>query len=213
MMKIIRLNIGKPKISTYKSKEFLTGIGKKSISEALLLKDQFVGDGVANPSFHGGTDRAVCFYPYEHYKLWEEEFNKILSIPAFGENLTVSGMLEKDICIGDIFQIGDTIVQITQGRVPCSTISKYNSLDSLLKRTVDTCYTGYFARVLKEGMIREDSSIKLIKRHPMQVSVFDTMNALFFGDHVQSMEKIIEVPELADAMRKSFVKKLNKLKV
>ena len=90
---------------------------------------------------------------------------------------------------------------------------KYNSLDSLLKRTVDTCYTGYFARVLKEGMIREDSSIKLIKRHPMQVSVFDTMNALFFGDHVQSMEKIIEVPELADAMRKSFVKKLNKLKV
>ena len=122
-MKIIRLNIGKPKISTYKSKEFLTGIGKKSISEALLLKDQFVGDGVANPAFHGGPDRAVCFYPYEHYKQWEEEFNKILSIPAFGENLTVSGMLEKDICIGDIFQIGDTIVQITQGRVPCSTIS------------------------------------------------------------------------------------------
>ncbi|MCM3236682.1 MOSC domain-containing protein [Heyndrickxia oleronia] len=213
MMKIIRLNIGKPKISSYKSKEFLTGIGKESISEALLLKDQFVGDGVANPAFHGGPDRAVCFYPYEHYKQWEEEFNKTLSIPAFGENLTVSGMLEKDICIGDIFQIGDTIVQITQGRVPCSTISKYNSLDSLLKRTVDTCYTGYFARVLKEGMIREDSSIKLIKRHPMQVSVYDTMNALFFGDHVQSMEKIIEVPELADAMRNSFLKKLNKLKV
>lgn len=210
-MRIISLNIGKPQSITYKNKEFITGIGKKTVQRMVLKVDKIEGDGVANLEFHGGPDRAVCFYPYEHYKQWENEFSTKLSIPSFGENLTVSGMLEKNIFIGDIIQIGEAIVQITQGRIPCSTISKFNGLDSLLKRTVETCYTGYFARVLKEGNIDVDSKIILIDRHPLEISVFHTMHSYFHQNKAEVLQSIVEINELASAMKEKFLKKINKI--
>ncbi|MGE8206402.1 MOSC domain-containing protein [Heyndrickxia sp. NPDC080065] len=211
-MKIISLNIGQPQVSIYKNKEYVTGIGKSSKNEVMLFKDRFEGDGVANPTFHGGPDRAVCFYPFEHYEQWEKEFNTQLSIPAFGENLTIEGMLEKDVCIGDIIQIGDAVVQISQGRIPCSTISKFNGIDLFLKRTIDTCYSGYFARVLKEGIIRENSEIILIDRHPMAVSVFESMFTYFHQNSIESIQKVVQIPELAPAMKEKLEKKITKLK-
>lgn len=209
-MKIISLNIGKPKTSLYNNKEYISGIGKHRVKNVLLTKEQFVGDDVANPQFHGGPDRSVCFYPYEHYEQWEQEFDTSLMVPAFGENLTVNGMLEKDVCIGDIFQIGGAVVQITQGRIPCSTISKYNHIDPLLKRTIETCYTGYFARVLNEGVIMDNSEIVLIDKHPLQINVFHTMYTYFHSNDTDSIQQIIEVNELASDMKNKFIKKLKK---
>ncbi|MGE6259605.1 MOSC domain-containing protein [Heyndrickxia sporothermodurans] len=208
-MRIISLNIGKPKLILCKEKEFVSGISKKSIQKARLNSNCFDDDDVANLNFHGGPDRAVCFYPYEHYQLWENESGLKLSIPAFGENLTVSGMLEKNVCIGDIYQIGEAVIQITQGRIPCSTISKFNSNNELLKKLIETCYTGYFARVLKEGMINAESEIVLIDRHPLKISVFETMNTLFHqNNNIESIRKILQIEELALVMKEKFNNKL-----
>ncbi|GIN88354.1 hypothetical protein J6TS2_47400 [Heyndrickxia sporothermodurans] len=109
-MRLISLNIGKPKSIICKEKEFISEIGKKSIQKARLKFNCLDDDNVANLNFHGGPDRAVCFYPYEHYQLWENECGLKLSIPAFGENLTITGMLEKNVCIGDSYQIGEAMV-------------------------------------------------------------------------------------------------------
>ena len=118
-----------------------------------------------------GSDRAVCVYPYEHYLLWEKEFKNPLPSSAFGENLTVTNMLEKDVYIGDIFRLGDAVIQITQGRIPCSTITKRTNNPSLLKRMVQTGFTGYLCRVIEEGIVRKDSKITLVESHPKQVSI------------------------------------------
>ncbi|UZM99128.1 MOSC domain-containing protein [Lysinibacillus sp. MHQ-1] len=120
---------------------------------------------------HGGPDRAVCLYPAEHYIQWEQELGKPLPTAAFGENLTVTNMLEADTCIGDIYKIGDAVIQITQGRVPCSTIDKYTESNTLLKRMIETGYTGFLGRVLEEGTICASSNIELVEKHPAQVSV------------------------------------------
>ena len=151
--KVIELknfSIGLPqKMKCGNDKEIETGICKQTIDEAFLTKEGFRGDGVADLRYHGGPDRAVCVYPYEHYLLWEKEFKKPLPSSTFGENLTVTNMLEKDIFIGDIFFLGNAVIQVTQGRIPCSTITKRTNNPSLLKRMVQTGFTGYLCRVLE----------------------------------------------------------------
>jgi MOSC domain-containing protein YiiM len=210
-MKIISLNTGMPKETSFKQKVYRTGIDKRPTQKVLLSKHGFAGDGVANTDFHGGPDRAVCFYAYEHYMEWEQEFNQSFPIPSFGENLTVIGMSEKNICIGDIIQIGDAVVQITQGRIPCSTISQHNHIDLLLKRIINTCHTGYFARVLKEGYIQQDSQMMIVNRHPLEVDVHFTIETFFHQPEKNRIEQILKVTELAEVMRDKFTKKLLKL--
>ncbi len=135
--------------------EINTGIRKETVEEAFLTREGFRGDSVANLRFHGGPDRAVCVYPYEHYSRWAEEFERPLPASAFGENLTVSNMLEADVHIGDTFQLGEAVIQITQSRIPCSTITKRTNHPLLLKRMVETGFTGYLCRVLVEGKLDE----------------------------------------------------------
>lgn len=211
-MEIKSLNIGLPKIQNFQQRQYRTAIDKKPIQKGWLTKNGFVNDGVANTDFHGGEDRAVCFYVFEHYKEWEKEFNRDLPLPSFGENLTVAGMDEKSVCIGDIFQIGDSVVQITQGRIPCATISQHNNVDVFLKRVIETCKTGYFARVLQEGMITNESKIILLKRHLLKISVHFTIDTFFHCMEEERIEKILQVKELANVMRNKLTKRLLKLK-
>lgn len=200
MMKLENFSIGKPKEMRYGNEmEIVTGICKETVEEAFLTVDGFHGDGVADLRHHGGLDRAVCVYPHEHYALWEEEFGESLPQSTFGENLTVSNMLEQDIYIGDIFQIGEAVIQVTQSRIPCSTITKRTGLPLILKRMIETGYTGYLCRVLEEGMIRHDSKIMLLKTDPARISVLFT-NEVYFHQaktNLDAVKRIVAVDALA----------------
>ncbi|MFC7391438.1 MOSC domain-containing protein [Scopulibacillus cellulosilyticus] len=212
-IELINLSVGLPKTMTYDdSKEMETGICKETVDEVFLSKEGFKGDGVADLKHHGGPDRAVCVYPYEHYSFWEEEFNVPFPSSSFGENLTVSNMLERDVCIGDIYQVGDAVIQVTQGRIPCSTISKRMNLPSLLNRIVEEGYTGYLCRVIKEGTIRYDSDIMLLESHPNQVTVLFS-NQIYFHhpEDVEGIKKILAVEELANVWREKLLKRLEKI--
>ena len=160
----------------------------------------------------GVPDRAVCVYPYEHYLLWEKEFNHTFPSSTFGENLTVTNMLEKDVYIGDIFRIGEAVIQITQGRIPCSTITKRTNNPSLLKRMVQTGFTGYLCRVLEEGIVRKDSKITLVESHPKQVTILYA-NEIYFHDqkNVEGIKKVLGVQEMANEWQELLVNRLNKL--
>lgn len=162
--KIKGLHIGEPKLESLSGRSMITAMDKQAVQKIHLSRKGFNGDGVGDLRHHGGSDRAVCFYPDEHYIQWEQEFGKVLKRPAFGENLTVSGMKESEVYFGDIYQIGTSIVEICQGRIPCATISHFNEVPAFLKRTVETGYTGYFARVIEEGTIERESTILLKER-------------------------------------------------
>lgn len=209
MREIIALSIGKPKKHSWKNNEEISGIGKERINSAFLTKEGFLGDGVANTDFHGGPDRAVCLYPYEHYGMWEKEFKKTFSPPSFGENICAGNMLEKDVFIGDTFSLGESVIQITQGRIPCSTISKHNGEDRLLGRIVETCFTGYFFRVLKEGTVTGDSVLRLEGRKQEKVSVLQG-NFIMFHDrkNLKAIEELLQIEALADVWREKLEKAL-----
>jgi len=207
--KIINLAVGKPKEYNWNNKKELSGIGKSAVQAFEVKKPSIVGDDVANHKFHGGPDRVVCLYPFEHYTYWEEVFQKKLILPAFGENITATGMTEEQVCIGDIYKIGDTILQITQGRVPCVTISNYNKEKQLLKKVIETTLTGYFFRVLEEGNIKFDSEISLVEKHSKKISVSFATQILFHQKQDRaSIEKILTVDALAEDWRNRFLKLL-----
>ncbi len=207
--KIIHLAVGKPKEYDWNRKKEFSAIGKSFVQVVELKKYGFIGDDVANHKFHGGIDRAVCLYPFEHYSYWEDMFNKKLNPPAFGENITATGMLEEQVYIGDIYRIGETVIQVTQGRVPCATISNYNEEKSFLKKVIETSLTGYFFKVIEEGIINSNSEIELVERDKNQISVFFATKVLFHQKTDKAaIEKILEVEALAEDWRKRFLKLL-----
>ncbi|MED3963364.1 MOSC domain-containing protein [Niallia taxi] len=208
---IITLSVGKPKIFDWNGKQVSSSIGKTIVDQCFLTFDSFTGDGVANEDFHGGKERAVCFYPYEHYADWEKQFNVKLDPPVFGENICGTGWLEKDTYIGDVFSIGDAIVQVTQGRIPCNTISKYNSVPTFLSRIVETCYTGYFMKVLKEGEIESSSQIVLLERKQEDISVWDATKVMLLDrKNKAEVERMLKLEDLAEDWTSRFQKALQK---
>jgi MOSC domain-containing protein YiiM len=200
---IIYLSKGMPKTKIYKDEAYESGIWKERCNELSVGFNQINGDQVANPEYHGGSERVVCVYPFEHYAHWESFFGQPLTPSAFGENLTPTGMKEDQVCIGDVFQVGEAILQVSQGRYPCSTINKRNNNNLLLKKIVATGYTGYFFRVLEEGKITADSQINKLVSHPEQITV-SSIHHLYFHNpspSVEVIEKIVGIEELAHQWR------------
>jgi MOSC domain-containing protein YiiM len=199
---LINLSIGKPKTMEWSGGAMETGIRKQPVEYTYLSKSGFQGDEVANLIHHGGPERAVCIYPFEHYHKWENEYSLTLCLPSFGENITAAGIAEDRIFIGDILQIGEAVVQVSQGRIPCDTISKSNGVASLLRRIVETGFTGYFCRVLQEGVVRKNSQISLLERHPLGVTVLYA-NHIYFQDRNNkgAIERILGVDALAAVWR------------
>ncbi len=209
---IYTLAVGMPKELDYsKGRSMITGIAKRKVHEVYLATRGFEGDDVADKKHHGGPDRAVCLYPAEHYEQWEKELGKALPAAAFGENLTVTNMLEADVCIGDIYKIGDAVIQITQGRIPCSTIDKYTKADTLLKRLIETGYTGFLARVLSEGTICADSEIEIVERHPARISVLHCNEVYFENNNALAMKRIQAVDALAMDWKQKLEKRIQLL--
>lgn len=209
---IYTLAIGMPKELHYgDGRSMVTGIAKQQVPNVYLASRGFEGDDVADKKHHGGPDRAICLYPLEHYAQWQQELGKTLPTAAFGENLTVTNMLEVDVYIGDIYKIGDAVIQITQGRVPCSTIDKYTEATTLLKRLIETGYTGYLGRVLEEGTIYADSPIELIEKDSAGISVLYCNEVYFQNKDADAMQRILAVEALADEWKQKLEKRIQVL--
>lgn len=208
--KIISINIGKPIEVQFNNKEISTGIFKTPSDEPLFLTlVNFEGDGQADLVHHGGREKAVCVYPYEHYPYWEKELGRELEYSAFGENLTTQGLLEAEICIGDIFQLGEAVVQVSQPRQPCFKLSvKYGAPDMPLK-VQETGYTGFYFRVLQEGLVSKSDSLIRTSCHPKGITV-SYANHIMHRDKndTEGIKKILEVEGLSASWRKTFVKRL-----
>lgn len=210
---IMNFAIGKPEKMAYgEGREMLTAIRKLPVQEAYLAKESFRGDGVADKKHHGGPDRAVCIYPFEHYALWEKRFGQHLPASAFGENLTVSHMLEEDVFIGDVFRIGEAVIQVTQGRVPCQTIDRRMDMTPLMKAMVKTGFTGYMCRVVEEGLIRADSEIQLVSRGNGEVTVLYANDVNFHQPrNAEAIRRVLQAEALAPEWQEWLEKKLLKL--
>jgi MOSC domain-containing protein YiiM len=206
-MSVMLLSIGLPKKEIFHGKEWMTGICKKPADGSrLLTRHGFEGDGVGDLKHHGGDDKAVCVYSIEHYPYWEEVFGITMPQSAFGENLSVLGMREEDVCIGDVYRIGTAEVQVSQPRQPCRTLAARYGRDDLVKLVVDSGRTGWYFKVVSEGRIQTGDWVTLLKREARGVSVAFA-NQIYHHNRKDSegIEKVLSVPALSASWRMSFL--------
>ena len=125
------------------------------------------GDRQADPKHHGGPDRAVMAYSAAHYPGWRAELYLQLPHGAFGENFTVGGMDEATVCLGDAYEVGGAVVQVTQPRIPCWKIARRWQVKDLSARVQRSGRTGWYLRVLREGEVAPGDEMRLVARpHP-----------------------------------------------
>jgi MOSC domain-containing protein YiiM len=125
------------------------------------------GDRQADLSVHGGPDMAVLCYALDHYPAWRRELGLPAGPGGFGENFTISGQEERSVCIGDVYEVGEALVQVSQPRGPCWKISERWERPELLRRVEESGRHGWYLRVLREGMVEAGLDLRLMERpHP-----------------------------------------------
>lgn len=209
-MQLMSLNIGMPVEMEYQGKPVSTGIYKKAVEGRVYLSStQLDGDGQADLVNHGGPDKAVCVYCAEHYPMWEEKLHRKLPSGTFGENFTVIGLEETRVHIGDVFELGGALLQVSQPRQPCYKLGKKLETAELPLWVQQTGQTGYYFRVLREGHVAAGQSFRLVERHPAGITVAEA-NRLKYHDKsdLSGIRALLEVEALSDSWRESFQKRL-----
>lgn len=210
--KIRSLNIGKIEQLTYGDKIMSTAIRKQPVHDNIYLtKTGLLGDEQAYKG-HGGIDKALCLYSYNHYPYWQDKLNVQIDHALFGENITVYGMLEDMVHVGDLFQFGEAVIQITEPRTPCSKLATRYDYKSLPIDMQQNGFTGFYCRVLQEGNVSISSDLKLIKYHPQKISIAQ-INSLKFQDKTNKelLEQILSVDEISAELREHLVRQYGKL--
>jgi MOSC domain-containing protein YiiM/ferredoxin-NADP reductase len=183
--KVASLNVGEPRLVSYRGTSFRTGILKTPIDAPLTLKRlNFTGDGQADLSAHGGIDKAVYCYPLEHYAFWRREIGRAaLPMGQFGENVTTEGLLENELRIGDILRMGTALLQVSEPRIPCyKLVMHMNAGSDFSVRFLAANRSGFYCRVLEEGIVAPSDPITLISRDLSSPAVSEVVAATQFAD-------------------------------
>ena len=208
-MKIISINVGTPEPQVAWGNLVSTAGYKKPALSAMLRFTNLDGDRQADLKNHGGRDKAVCIYSFDHYAHWESVLRRKFQPGAFSENFTISGLRESEVRLGDTFRAGEALVQISQPRVPCTKLTSKFGNQELAGLIHATSFSGFYVRVLQEGMVKVGDVFELVTRHPAGVTVEFANQVLYHQrDDLDSLRRVLDVPELSEAWRKTLTRRL-----
>ncbi len=164
------------------------------------------GDEQADTRHHGGPEKALHHYCFDHYAVWREELPSARQIleaaPAFGENISAPGFSEADVCVGDVFEAGSVTLQVSQGRQPCWKLNTRFGVPDMAKRVQQTGRTGWYYRILKPGTIEPGCALKLIDRPQPDWTIAGIAKLLYHRPEAfAELEALAEVSELAEGWR------------
>jgi len=213
--KVLSVQIGKIKIikdESMKEKQWETGSFKKPVSSQIDVTTMGVkGDEISDLIHHGGIHKAVFANSYLNYPTWSEFLNKEnLEFGSLGENITFSHIKEEDVCIGDIHQIGEVILEVSQPRQPCWKLSKMHNTDNVKEHIYETNRTGWYYRVVQEGTISKDDSVVLVRRIKDAISIYHANEILKEPSKYEKKAKqLINLDVLSQAFKDSLIKRYN----
>ena len=173
-MKVISISVALPRAVNVHGKQIETGISKIPVSGPIVVsKLNLEGDGQADLSVHGGLDKAVYLYSWDNILHWKKALQRDDLRPgSFGENLTVEGLGENEVAIGDEFAIGTARFVVTQPRLPCFKLALALETPSITKTFLESGRTGFYLRVLQEGTLQAGDPINpLPSREPVKVTI------------------------------------------
>lgn len=198
-MKIVSINVGRPREVLWKGMTVQTGIFKEPVDGPVRIEQlNLAGNAQADLTVHGGKDKAVYAYRAEHYEYWRRELpDTAFSLGMFGENLTTEGLSEESLFIGDQLKVGEAVLTVTQPRVPCYKLGLRFGRDDIIKRFLCSGRSGFYFAVVEPGDVRAGNEIEIIERDKNGVSVAD-INRLFVGqtDDPELRERAMKIDAL-----------------
>ena len=188
-----------------------TGFFKLPVTDPVWLgTTNLKGDAQADLKNHGGPEKAVNVYPLEHYSYWQQVLGAPgLSCGSFGENFTTEGLLETEVCLGDIFEVGEALVQVSQPRQPCWKLARRWRRKDLALRVQESGRTGWYFRVLREGTIQAGSRLMLVERPCPEWTVASANDVMHRRtDDVHAAQRLAVCPVLAVRWRETLTKRV-----
>jgi len=212
MAKLLSVNVGVPKNVAWNGRTVYTGVWKAPVDGPRMVRRLNVeGDGQGDLGGHGGENRAVLVYQLASYRHWAAELRRDDLTPgAFGENFTVDGLPDDEVCIGDRYRIGQAVVEVTQPRVTCYRVGMRIEEPRMPALLVSHRRPGFYCRVLTEGEVEAGQDIVQISTGPEQVTVAEIDALLYLADHPRdALERALRIPALSPGWKGSLQNLLN----
>jgi MOSC domain-containing protein YiiM/ferredoxin-NADP reductase len=207
MARLLSLNVGLPRDIPWRGRTVRTAIWKEPVQGRRRVKRLNVeGDAQADLRGHGGEQRAVFVYQIESYRYWEERLGRRdFTHGQFGENFTVEGLPDDEVCIGDRYRIGTALCEVTQPRVTCYRVGIRTNEPQMPALLTSSGRPGFYLRVLEEGDVGAGDTILLVTRGPERMTVAE-VNALLYSSHHprDRLERALRIPALSPGWQWSF---------
>ena len=210
-MSVLSVNVGLPREVLWRGKPVTTGIWKEPVAGRVRLRRlNLDGDRQADLRVHGGQDKAVYAYPSEFYELWSRERPELeLGPGTFGENLTLEGLLDDDVSVGDRFQIGTAELVVTQPRLPCFKLGLRMGRDEFVTEFLERGLLGFYLAVAREGAVAAGDAIVELQRDPRRFGVTEVARLYATDrDDVETMRLAADHAALPESWREYFRKRV-----
>jgi ferredoxin-NADP reductase/MOSC domain-containing protein YiiM/ferredoxin len=213
MARLLSVNVGLPRDVEWQEKTVHTAVWKTPVQGRPMVRRLNIdGDGQGDLTGHGGEHRAVFVYQIESYRYWENQLGRNdFTYGQFGENFTVEGLADTDVCVGDRYRIGDALFEVTQPRVTCYRVGIRMNEPQMAALLVSHGRPGFYFRVLEEGEVGAGDEIAKVKADPERMTV-NEINALLYlpGHPASGLERALRIPALSAGWRTSLAALLDR---
>jgi MOSC domain-containing protein YiiM len=208
-MKVVSVNISKPREITVNGKTEITGYYKETVSESITLtKDGVVNDTVADKVHHGDADKACYLYSADHYSFWTDRFPVTDAAPGlFGENITIEGLDEGELSAGDVLQIGTARVQVAQPRQPCYKLGIRFGTQEIVDAFRYSEYPGIYVRVIEGGEVQAGDQVRIIQCAEHSFSIRTIYKMLYERNPDKELLKLFVESENVSAENRAYLRK------
>ncbi len=207
MATLLSVNVGRPKDVAWHGRTVHTGIWKHPVEGPSMVRRLNIdGDGQGDLNGHGGEQRAVLVYQLASYRYWQDHFGRDdFEYGQFGENFTVDGLADDQVCIGDRYRIGAALFEVTQPRVTCYRVGIRMDDPAMPALLVQHHRPGFYFRVLREGEVRAGDEIVKVADGPERMTVAEVDGLLYMPGHPRErIERALRIPELSPGWQGSF---------
>jgi ferredoxin-NADP reductase/MOSC domain-containing protein YiiM/ferredoxin len=205
--RLVSVNVGRPRQVQWQGKTVQTAIWKDPVADPRMVRHINIdGDDQADRVAHGGEHRAVFVYQIDSYRYWERELGRDdFGYGQFGENFTVEGLADSEVCIGDRYRIGEALFEVTQPRVTCYRVGIRMNNPAMPTLLVAHHRPGFYLRVLEEGIVQAGDDIAKVADGPEQLTVADVDALLYLPNKsLPMLERALRVPALSEGWKGSF---------
>lgn len=208
-MRITSVNLGMPAKLATRDGVVMSGIVKRPVDGPVRVGlTNLEGDGQADLSVHGGLDMAVYAYPGEHYAAWAAQLGRDDLTPGFfGENLTLEGLREDEVRIGDRFRLGTALLEVSQPRLPCFKLAARSGEPAIAKPMLKTGRTGWYLRVLEQGVVAAGDAMTPAGRADASMTVREVVDLIGDRAAAEDLDRGAAVPALTLSWRESFARR------